>query len=605
LLTNGALQMNKSFNLDASALAGGIIINGNQTGNNGVFDSIAGITNVFTALTITNGFADPAAGGGGGGIYIKIGTVTINNSTFANNSASAGPGGGIYNFVGTLNLVNSIVCGNVAPSNPNIYGFINSGANNLVDANALLAPLGNYGGPTQTMQPLPGSPAIDAGSDSVTNFLATDQRGLLRKSGAHVDIGAVEVNFNPVVLNTNDSGAGSLRQIIADAIPGSAITFAPNLSGQTILLTNGALQMNKSFNLDASALAGGIIINGNHTSNNGVFDSIAGITNVFTALTITNGFANPAAGGGGIVSRGNLMLNRCTLAGNSAGFGGGVYNEGVLTVNNSTFANNSSSGLGGGAYNTGGSLTLNNCTLAGNTASFDGGALDNANGGTALLVQCTVVANTAPSHGGGLNNQGTSLTVRNCTIVMNTGQGGGIYNNSTLNLTSSIVCSNTSSGAQDNISGNFYSSANNLVDTNALLAPLGSYGGPTLTMPPLPGSPAIDAGAATTLTTDQRGYPRVAGAAVDIGAVEGVYEANYAGPGPLKHVTRLGNGSFQFSFTNYTDMSLTVEASTNLSLPFAQWSNVGTPVESPAGTFTFTDPQATNSPQRFYRVSSP
>ena len=39
-------------------------------------------------------------------------------------------------------------------------------------------------------------------------------------------------------------------------------------------------------------------------------------------------------------------------------------------------------------------------------------------------------------------------------------------------------------------------------------------------MPPLPGSPAIDAGAATTLTltTDQRGFPRVS--APDIGAAE-------------------------------------------------------------------------------------
>jgi hypothetical protein len=39
-------------------------------------------------------------------------------------------------------------------------------------------------------------------------------------------------------------------------------------------------------------------------------------------------------------------------------------------------------------------------------------------------------------------------------------------------------------------------------------------------MPPLPGSPAIDAGAATTLTTDQRGLPRPVGAGADIGAAE-------------------------------------------------------------------------------------
>ena len=46
------------------------------------------------------------------------------------------------------------------------------------------------------------------------------------------------------------------------------------------------------------------------------------------------------------------------------------------------------------------------------------------------------------------------------------------------------------------------------------LAPLGDYGGPTQTMPPLPGSPAIDAGGTTTaFDTDQRGYPRLSGSA--------------------------------------------------------------------------------------------
>jgi hypothetical protein len=56
------------------------------------------------------------------------------------------------------------------------------------------------------------------------------------------------------------------------------------------------------------------------------------------------------------------------------------------------------------------------------------------------------------------------------------------------------------------------------------LGPLGYYGGPSQTMPLLPGSPAIDAGnnalVPAGVTTDQRGYPRVCGAAVDVGAYE-------------------------------------------------------------------------------------
>src|SRR5208282_5354942 len=54
------------------------------------------------------------------------------------------------------------------------------------------------------------------------------------------------------------------------------------------------------------------------------------------------------------------------------------------------------------------------------------------------------------------------------------------------------------------------------------LAPLGNYGGPTQTMPPLPGSPAIGAGRVpgNTFTNDQRGYPRTQNGLIDIGAVE-------------------------------------------------------------------------------------
>ena len=53
------------------------------------------------------------------------------------------------------------------------------------------------------------------------------------------------------------------------------------------------------------------------------------------------------------------------------------------------------------------------------------------------------------------------------------------------------------------------SGGNNLIGGNPLLGPLGDYGGPTLTMPLLPGSPAIGAGTtAAAPATDQRGEPR-------------------------------------------------------------------------------------------------
>jgi hypothetical protein len=100
--------------------------------------------------------------------------------------------------------------------------------------------------------------------------------------------------------------------------------------------------------------------------------------------------------------------------------------------------------------------------------------------------------------------------------------GGGIYNDGgTLALTNTIVTAN-SSGIGSDIYGAITSESRNLISISGdpMLAPLGDYGGPTQTRPPLYGSPAIDAGTTTPLTTDQRGFARVVGSAVDIGAVE-------------------------------------------------------------------------------------
>jgi hypothetical protein len=177
----------------------------------------------------------------GGGIFFEAGTLNLTNSTIANNfaldsfgglagapgsgspsdgSGMAGTGGGIFNDAGTLNAINTLIGDNTASVAPDFAGAFNTAQNNLLsvadgsnlapaqpDANGNLVGsaaspidphlgvLTDNGGPTQTMALLPGSPAIDAGNDSVTGpplSLTTDQRGFDRLAGAHVDIGAYE-----------------------------------------------------------------------------------------------------------------------------------------------------------------------------------------------------------------------------------------------------------------------------------------------------------------------------------------------------------------------------------------------------------------------------
>ncbi|MBP0018893.1 MAG: CHAT domain-containing protein [Cyanobacteria bacterium SBLK] len=153
-------------------------------------------------LNLTNSTISGNISGEGGGILAK-GGGTIDHSTIANNTAHA-QGGGLYRNGGTLAIANSIIAqntgndlgGDFSGSSVN-FSLIGTtagttnlalGTGNITGVDANLSPLGNYGGNTQTHVPLPGSGAIDAGSNT---GLATDQRGLTR--GAQADMGAIEV----------------------------------------------------------------------------------------------------------------------------------------------------------------------------------------------------------------------------------------------------------------------------------------------------------------------------------------------------------------------------------------------------------------------------
>ena len=190
----------------------GVTINSSTLEGNSGTSTGGGIHLVTGELNLNNStLANNSAGHGGAILHGPTTAVRINNSTLAGNSAT-NAGGAIYNNQGTVNLTNAIVAGNIARTNANIFGS-SVGTNSLTNGNPMLAPLGNYGGPTRTMPPLPGSPAIDNGGDSVTNFLASDQRGVARPLGAHVDIGAVEGIFNPdfQLVDARRLGNGSFQ----------------------------------------------------------------------------------------------------------------------------------------------------------------------------------------------------------------------------------------------------------------------------------------------------------------------------------------------------------------------------------------------------------
>jgi PKD repeat protein len=73
----------------------------------------------------------------------------------------------------------------------------------------------------------------------------------------------------------------------------------------------------------------------------------------------------------------------------------------------------------------------------------------------------------------------------------------------------------------------------------------------------------------------------------------------------LAHVVELPGGAFQFSFTNTSGATFSVFSTTNLSMPFADWTALGGVTEVSPGQYQFMDPRATASPKGFYRVRSP
>jgi Galactose oxidase, central domain/Kelch motif len=86
-----------------------------------------------------------------------------------------------------------------------------------------------------------------------------------------------------------------------------------------------------------------------------------------------------------------------------------------------------------------------------------------------------------------------------------------------------------------------------------------------------------------------------------------LYDSGTSSFNPFLNPVKLGDGSFQFGFINGSGPSYGVLASTNLSATVNTWTNLGAATEMPTGSglFQFTDHQAPNYSQRFYRVSSP
>ena len=313
--------------------------------------------------------------------------------------------------------------------------------------------------------------------------------------------------------DTNDGACDadcSLREAIAVAAAGDTITFLPAVTG-TITLTGGELLINKGITIQGPG-AQSLTISGNDASRAFLLLNAVGTVSI-SGLTITNGKGDV---GGGIRCEASAMqMDACVVTDNNAVTGAGIFVfAGTANITNSTISGNSSTSVSGGIRIEDSTATLVNCTVSGNLAPIgtEVAVLQFNTPTTVTLANCTV-ANQHNSNAVYL--QDAPLRLQN-TLVSALTQN--FFNNGgTITSLGNNIDTDGTSGLVNGVSGDKVGSSGAKI--NALLAPLGNYGGPTQTHALLPGSPAINGGAGGA-ATDQRGIARPQQSISDIGAFE-------------------------------------------------------------------------------------
>jgi hypothetical protein len=251
------------------------------------------------------------------------------------------------------------------------------------------------------------------------------------------------------VSNLNDSGAGSLREAIANANAADGddvVAFQTGLSG-TITLTSGAIpvlydgldvqgpgpsqitvsgddssQIFRLYNFDANGepvrISGLTLTDGDGSFGGALYSDTAG-AGFAAELTVDNVVVQnsvASSGGGGIwQQRGSLTILNSTVTGNEAqgGSGGGLYSFETygdlpteVSIRNSSFTNNTASSDGGGIQIEEGSADVEiiGSTISGNTGagSGGGGARVYNTDGDVRISDSTFADNETTGDGGGL-----------------------------------------------------------------------------------------------------------------------------------------------------------------------------------------------------------
>ena len=273
------------------------------------------------------------------------------------------------------------------------------------------------------------------------------------------------------VTSTADSGAGSLRQAIADANDGDAILFDPlvfPLESQTTIFLTSYLVLNKEVSIIGGERVG-TGYNSGATSDRYVYRLVNGVK---TKVSITSSdeiqdgepvffevLPRVILDGQGssriINASANVGFIGIGIKNGTASIGGGVYTSSACTLRFNACAFNAcaSTSNGGAVYTSSTSVAFfYTCSFVSCSATGNGGAIITNNSSSASFMLCSFDSCTA-ANGGALNSYLTSIIYSNGSVFHNcsaSGNGGVIYSQSTssnsFNNNIFIECSASSGG---------------------------------------------------------------------------------------------------------------------------------------------------------------
>jgi autotransporter family porin len=384
-----------------------------------IFNINFGITLNLKEVTLTNGMSQY-----GGAIYNGGGTLTVDNSTFTNNSAFFF-GGAIYNENdGNLTVDNCTFTNNTAEH---------------VDGGAI---------------------ANSDGTLTVVNCTFTNNTGSTGGAICNENGGTLTVDNSTFTNNTARGRGGAIGNFGGTNLTIENSTFTNNTASST----GGAI-----YNWDTMTVTGNTFTNNTAYDGGAIHNYNTGTmtvtSNTFTDNTATNGGGaiynaristvtgntfteNTASLGGAIYNNyGSILtLTDCDFTGNIETFndyfgGAAIYNNGTCTVTGSNFTENNASASDGAAIHSFGPLTITGCTFTDN----EGGAVI-IMGSTLDIISSTFTGNHAIWDGAAIYNEG-SLNVLDSIFTGNIAgrYGGVLLNNGTATMHFNRIVGNSDS----------------------------------------------------------------------------------------------------------------------------------------------------------------